>query len=627
VPKISGKWLLPMLAVPMALAVGAANANPWLERSETAAQSWDDIPFLGPPQRRTQKPPRSPESARALETKRELERELHRMPEANRAVNPTASANVFPTPRVPSQTQTAAVRARDTVTVRVRDAEQELQRELQRTQPASVVPPVTEPLACAERLAKIARYEPLPSRTGPNGCGASDLVRLDSIKMPDRTNVALNPAPQIRCSMAEQVAEWIREDVGPAAVELGAPLLSISDNDAYDCRSRNNIKGAQLSEHGRGNALDITAIRLRNGGVFNLTDQMVTKPFRDRIRAAACGRFMTVLGPGSDAYHASHVHLDMAERARKTRVCQWNVREEAVAARTEPQPPQPAVVASAPPVRTAPPVIAPPPAALAPSVRSEPEPPAVAPPAVASAPPEQIEPVPPADAPSVVASAPPVRSEPERSAAAPPATASAPPEQPEPARPAEAPPAVASAPPVQSEPEPPAAAPPAVASAPPEQSEPEPPAEAPSVVASAPPVRSEPEPPADAPPAASAPPVQTAAAPPKPAGEPASVSDVSPPLPLRKPEALVVEPLAQVAVAPPEPAATSAAPVAERPSEAEASPPPLPRRKPEALLTLAQAQQFETQNRMGREWRTGRPRYDSRRHFEREMRRFMRNFF
>src|SRR5260221_333352 len=159
--------------------------------------------------------------------------------------------------------------------------------------------------------------------------------------MPDRTSVALNPAPQIRCSMAEQVAEWVREDVGPAAVELGAPLLSIADNDAYDCRPRNNIKGAQLSEHGKGNALDITAVRLRNGGVFTLADQLVTKPFRDRIRAAACGRFMTVLGPGSDAYHNDHVHLDMAERARKTRVCQWDIRE-TVLARAEPQaPPEP----------------------------------------------------------------------------------------------------------------------------------------------------------------------------------------------------------------------------------------------------------------------------------------------
>ena len=399
--KINGKWLWPILAVPMALAASAANADPWLEKSATVGQSWDDIPFLGQPQRRTQRQPRSPETTRALETKREMQRELNRAPQANRAVNAplaainqTPTANVFPPPRPSVEARTAALQARD--------AEKELQRELRRVlpPPPPAVVPTSEALACAQRLAKIARYEPLPSRAGPNGCGATDLVRLESILMPDRTSVALKPAPQISCGMAEQVAEWVREDVGPAAADLGAPLISITDNDAYDCRPRNNIKGAQLSEHGKGNALDITAIRLRNGGMFNLTDQQVTKPFRERIRAAACGRFMTVLGPGSDAYHNDHVHLDMAERKRKAQICQWNIHETVVASRSEPQSPEPAAVASAPPARIAPPVTTtPPPSALREPqfVRSEPAP-AAAPPAVASEPPKQLAAVPPVPA-------------------------------------------------------------------------------------------------------------------------------------------------------------------------------------------------------------------------------------
>jgi hypothetical protein len=56
--------------------------------------------------------------------------------------------------------------------------------------------------------------------------------------------------------------------------------------------------------------------------------------------------------------------------------------------------------------------------------------------------------------------------------------------------------------------------------------------------------------------------------------------------------------------------------------------PPLPRRKPEALQRLAEIQQPETPNRSERGTRGERPRhYDSRRHFERDVRRFMRNFF
>ena len=32
-----------------------------------------------------------------------------------------------------------------------------------------------------------------------------------------------------------------------------------------------------------------------------------------------------MLGPGSDPYHAEHIHVDLAERAHGYRMCQWNV--------------------------------------------------------------------------------------------------------------------------------------------------------------------------------------------------------------------------------------------------------------------------------------------------------------
>src|SRR5205085_11095183 len=40
---------------------------------------------------------------------------------------------------------------------------------------------------------------------------------------------------------------------------------------------------------------------------------------------AACARFPTVLGPGSDWYHEDHIHLDLMERRNNYRICQWNV--------------------------------------------------------------------------------------------------------------------------------------------------------------------------------------------------------------------------------------------------------------------------------------------------------------
>jgi hypothetical protein len=182
-------------------------------------------------------------------------------------------------------------------------------------------------LPCELRLAAIARYTPLPPREEPAACAADDLVRLDRVVMPDRAAVTLDPPPTIRCTMAESVAQWLRADVGALAVDLGAPLVSVSDLDSYECRPRNRVPGAKISEHGKGNALDIGALKLGNGGVFKLTDPLVPRSFREAMRASACARFTTVLGPGSDGYHNDHIHLDLAERSHGYRICQWNVLE------------------------------------------------------------------------------------------------------------------------------------------------------------------------------------------------------------------------------------------------------------------------------------------------------------
>jgi hypothetical protein len=44
--------------------------------------------------------------------------------------------------------------------------------------------------------------------------------------------------------------------------------------------------------------------------------------FHDEIRRAACQFFSTVLGPGSDAAHADHLHLDLRARKAGYRICQ-----------------------------------------------------------------------------------------------------------------------------------------------------------------------------------------------------------------------------------------------------------------------------------------------------------------
>ncbi len=167
----------------------------------------------------------------------------------------------------------------------------------------------------------------MPSITGPGSCGGTDLVRLEAIVLPDSTRVPMKPAATLRCSMASAVAQWVRDDVAPMVSGLDTTLREIDNFDSYDCRGRNRVVGAQISEHGKANALDVRGFRLADGRMLSLTDRTLAVELRDRVKVSVCARFTTVLGPGSDWYHEDHIHLDLAQRRGGYRLCQWEVWE------------------------------------------------------------------------------------------------------------------------------------------------------------------------------------------------------------------------------------------------------------------------------------------------------------
>jgi len=185
------------------------------------------------------------------------------------------------------------------------------------------------PSACQIRLPDIAAAEIIPPVIGTNGCGIDDAVKLSAVKTRDNGRIAIAPPATLRCSTAEAIAHWLRDDVAPIAATLGAPLASVTNFAAYECRGRNRVVGALISEHGKGNALDIRALTLANGKHYEPTDVAVSKDARERLKASACARFSTVLGPASDGYHENHVHVDLAERRSGYRICQWAVRDAA----------------------------------------------------------------------------------------------------------------------------------------------------------------------------------------------------------------------------------------------------------------------------------------------------------
>jgi hypothetical protein len=188
--------------------------------------------------------------------------------------------------------------------------------------------PAVEPSACRLRMTDDLAIAPsLPDIHGPGECGADDLVQLEAIVLPNRSRVAVTPPAILRCTLAEAVVQWVREDLTPLVDSFGARLKNIENYASYDCRGRNRMLGAPLSEHGKANALDIRSLKLANGRVVQLTDVQVSRNFRDNLRRATCARFMTVLGPGSDGFHEEHIHVDLAERSSGNRLCHWEVRE------------------------------------------------------------------------------------------------------------------------------------------------------------------------------------------------------------------------------------------------------------------------------------------------------------
>jgi hypothetical protein len=191
---------------------------------------------------------------------------------------------------------------------------------------AEAAPAPPAPSACRLALTESVAIAPsIPSVKGPGGCGGDDLVRLEAVVLPDSRRVTVRPAAVLRCAMASAVADWIRTDMAPLAEAQGTRLSDLDNFDSFECRGRNRVAGAKLSEHGRANALDVRALKLASGVSISLTDRSVAREVRETVLHSVCTRFTTVLGPGSDGYHEDHIHLDLAERRNGYRICQWDV--------------------------------------------------------------------------------------------------------------------------------------------------------------------------------------------------------------------------------------------------------------------------------------------------------------
>lgn len=136
------------------------------------------------------------------------------------------------------------------------------------------------------------------------------------------TPVAFARPTQVTCPMAAALFLWQRDALIPLAQRhLGSTVARIETFGTYACRSRNNQPGAQLSEHARANAIDISAFVLADGRRIRVVDgwrsddRAVRSFLRDAL-ISGCRYFAVALGPDSDRFHQDHLHFDLGRWAK-----------------------------------------------------------------------------------------------------------------------------------------------------------------------------------------------------------------------------------------------------------------------------------------------------------------------
>jgi len=180
--------------------------------------------------------------------------------------------------------------------------------------------------ACQDTLRALgAEFEIVDPVTSEDPqCGIIRPVQLVQVVR----GVELVPAGPMRCETALALARWAEDFVVPASRLLPdrGLLTGLVQSSTYVCRRRNNLPTGKLSEHAFGNAVDIREFRFAEGAALPVQPRegqgSVAESFQRAVRSSACLTFTTVIGPGTDAAHADHLHLDIKARSRGFRLCQ-----------------------------------------------------------------------------------------------------------------------------------------------------------------------------------------------------------------------------------------------------------------------------------------------------------------
>ncbi len=178
-------------------------------------------------------------------------------------------------------------------------------------------------IACRQRLKKLrVEFTDIARISNGKACGIDYPIELSGLS----GGIDVKPAVKLNCEVTEAFALWVKNELAPSArYRYLSGVKTIKPLGGYSCRTMNSRRGNPMSEHARGNAIDVGKFVLKSGKEID-----VRKPgffaFREKgllkaVRSDSCKYFNTVLGPGSDPQHKDHFHFDLRNRKSGYRHC------------------------------------------------------------------------------------------------------------------------------------------------------------------------------------------------------------------------------------------------------------------------------------------------------------------
>ncbi len=226
----------------------------------------------------------------------------------NRSSRPLLREDVYPTALpslAPKHSLRPVLRSRNIT----RNAAVSVRPAVVRPTPKGAVPQGSVGKVCRDRDLQGVVVGHVPGKLA--GCG----IARDGVKIYSVSGIAFSQPAVMNCDTARAIKSWVEGGMARSVGRYGGGVEQIKVAAGYSCRTRNHRKGAKISEHGKGNAIDFSGFYLANGDEISVLHDWGRgrkgRILKDMHRSA-CGPFGTVLGPESDRYHKDHFHFDIA---------------------------------------------------------------------------------------------------------------------------------------------------------------------------------------------------------------------------------------------------------------------------------------------------------------------------